>query len=153
MEYNLLKTIEPNLRLQMNPSTHPRLSQFPAVDFVNPGLGQVARLYSFYVPMQSNYAPLTINKKEDNSVNQEGSGKNEKEENEEVESEIETKDFDPLEYNNRKRKLLGEGVQSSFMNPMAIKTGTLQLEPSNKMKKKNASDISTHVKDKKKRTA
>jgi len=137
MEYNLLKTIEPNLRLQMNPSTHPRLSQYPATDFVNPGVGQIARLYSFNVPMHSNYSELTINKEVDTPVNQEGRGNDTVTSEDEIESEIESKDFDPIEYNNRKRKHLGEAVQSSFMHPKPVKTGILSLPLAQKMKKKD----------------
>ena len=39
MEYNLLKTIEPNLQRIFVPSTSygSRLTPFPAQDFINPG--------------------------------------------------------------------------------------------------------------------
>lgn len=53
MEYKLLKTIEPNLSLTVPNEMMPRLSAYPANDFVNPGLGQISRLYSFYVPLHA----------------------------------------------------------------------------------------------------
>ena len=54
MEYNLLKTIEPSIGDIVCPNEiYPRLSPYPAMDFVNPGLGQISRLYSFYVPLHS----------------------------------------------------------------------------------------------------
>ena len=75
MEYNLLKTIEPNLGSCVSSSTYPRLTPYPATDFVNPGLGQISRLYSFYVRVHSEKNLHTIAKKV-NSVadNLEGSG-------------------------------------------------------------------------------
>ncbi len=131
----------------MSISTHPRLSQFPATDFVNPGLGQIARLYSFYVPMQSNYSLLTINKKVEEN-NQEGSGIDKStydevdlDTNSDNSDTFSSDNIDPVEYNNRKRKLLGDGVQSSFMNPKPIKTGLLQLDSVNKTKKLKTNNL------------
>lgn len=75
MEYNLLKTIEPNLSPIVSSSTYPRLTPYPAIDFVNPGLGQIGRLYSFYVPVHSAKSLHNIEKKVPTKVeNLEGSG-------------------------------------------------------------------------------
>jgi hypothetical protein len=126
MEYNLLKTIEPNLGLQMCPIRNPHLTPYPAIDYVNPGLGQAARLFSFYVPLYSNQSPHNIHKEEDNSILQEG-GSRDPDTNDDI-------DIDPVEFNNRKRKLMGDGVQSSFMHPK-IMTGKIDLEPQAKVKK------------------
>ena len=73
MEYNLLKTIEGNLGLNSASSTYPKLTPFPANDFVNPGLGQISRLYSFYVPLYSQNNLHSVSKKV-NIENLEGSG-------------------------------------------------------------------------------
>ena len=54
MEYNLLKSIESRVSPFYIPNqTLPKLTAFPSTDFVNPGLGQISRLYSFYVPLHS----------------------------------------------------------------------------------------------------
>jgi hypothetical protein len=131
MEYNLLKTIEPNLGLQMCPMQNPHLTPYPAIDYVNPGLGQAARLFSFYVPLHTNQSPFAIEKKENNAVLQEGGSKD----SEFNETESNHDNDDPIEFNNRKRKLMGDAIQSSFMHP--IVTDTIQLEPESKVKKKN----------------
>jgi hypothetical protein len=49
-----MKTITDSIGNHVIPhSPHPQLTQFPAYDFVNPGLAQISRLYSFYVPLFS----------------------------------------------------------------------------------------------------
>jgi hypothetical protein len=53
MEYRLLKTIESSQLTLLPKETLPRLTPYPANNCVNPGLGQIARLYSFYVPLYS----------------------------------------------------------------------------------------------------
>jgi hypothetical protein len=136
MEYNLLKTIEPNLGLQMCPIRNPHLTAYPAIDYVNPGLAQATRLYSFYVPLYTSQSPYNI-LKEDNSLSQEGGSKDETAET--------FDDIDPVEYNNRKRKLMGDGIQSSFMHPK-IETGQIDLEPKSKVKKKNVAEKLNNVK-------
>ena len=45
MEYNLLKTIESNLGPTVSSSIYPRLTPYPAKDYINPGVGQISRLY------------------------------------------------------------------------------------------------------------
>jgi len=139
MEYNLLKTIEPNLGMQMCPVRNPHLTPYPAIDYVNPGLGQATRLFSFYVPLHSNQSPFTIEKQEDNAMSQEGGSKDlisndSNSMNEDLGDDI----LDPLEFNNRKRKLMGDAIQSSFMHPKIV-TGTIELEPQSKVKKKTVS--------------
>ena len=71
MEYNLLKTIEGNFSKTLVSSTYPQLTPYPATDFVNPGLGQISRLYSFYVPLYSHKDLFSVTKKVNNL---EGSG-------------------------------------------------------------------------------
>jgi hypothetical protein len=129
MEYNLLKTIEPNLGLQMCPIRNPHLTPYPAIDYVNPGLAQATRLFSFYVPLYANETTHNI-VKEDNSISQEGGSKDELVNTDSIDS-----DIDPIDFNNRKRKLMGDAIQSSFMHPK-IETGKISLEPESKVKKK-----------------
>ena len=85
MEYNLLKTIEANLGTTIQTASYPRLTPYPATDFVNPGVGQIGRLYSFYVPLHSHNNLHTISKKV-NLDNLEGSG-NEQTETKKVQEE------------------------------------------------------------------
>jgi hypothetical protein len=149
MEYNLLKTIEPNLGLQMCPIRNPHLTPYPAVDYVNPGLGHAARLFSFYVPLYANDSPYNITKKEDTAISQEG-GSDESEEiskqknDSPLTSSTEDSDnieIDPIEFNNRKRKLMGDAIQSSFLHPKIL-TGKINLEPQHKVRKSTVSTIS-----------
>ena len=63
MEYSLLKTIEVNLGSPVPTSSYPKLTPYPATDFVNPGLGQIGRLYSFYVPLYSHSNLHSVSKK------------------------------------------------------------------------------------------
>ncbi len=158
MEYNLLKTIEPNLGLQMCPIRNPHLTPYPAIDYVNPGLGNAARLYSFYVPLYTNQSPFNISKKEDNSISQERDLTAEaiSQEGGSMDAEQSTNDnnsftekmsdsfVDPVEFNNRKRKIMGDAIQSSFMHPKVL-TGKLNFEPVSKVKKR---DISVKVENK-----
>ena len=117
MEYRLLKTIEPTLGGFLCPSeAFPRLSAFPATDFVNPGLGQISRLYSFYVPLYNARSLHTIQKKmsEVGAENLEGSGNLnptenvDSSENELIEQQMKS---DPMEFNATKRKRMGSPVQ------------------------------------------
>ena len=60
MEYKLLKTIEQPIAMMMPNETLPRLTPYPAYDFVNPGLGQISRLYTFYVPLHRHHSNNTL---------------------------------------------------------------------------------------------
>jgi hypothetical protein len=132
MEYSLLKTIEPNLGLQMCPVRNPHLTPYPAIDYINPGLGHAARLYSFYVPLHATESPFNITKKEEQALSQEGGAKDTVEDTDNVS----VLDNDPTQFNERKRKLMGDAVHSSFLHPKIL-TGQIDLEPQSKVKKKN----------------
>jgi hypothetical protein len=141
MEYNLLKTLEPNLGLQMCPIRNPHLTPYPAIDYVNPGLAQAARLFSFYVPLYTHQSPYNIAKEEDNSNLQEGGGSKDPDSNDVGASEsIDADSIDPIQYNNRKRKIMGDAIQASFMHPKIL-TGQIDLEPKSKVKKKSDNDF------------
>ena len=136
MEYSLLKTIENSVGILPIPNERfPRLTAFPANECVNPGLGQIARLHAFYVPLYSNPNLHEIQKK-NLLENLEGSG-TEKESAEsptDISSDIEEKD--PLEYNLEKRKRMGSPIQESFLHPKLIKIDkiTLKKKPKSEIK-------------------
>ena len=139
MEYNLLKTIESSIGGQFVPNeTYPRLSAYPANDFVNPGLGQICRLHEFYVPLYAQ-PNLHAKQKKEPLENLEGSGNDEKA----VENvdQITTEDIsdqmkeDPIEFNLEKRKRLGSAIHDSFLHPKLIKTDLISLKKPNRGKK------------------
>jgi hypothetical protein len=147
MEYKLLKTIERPLALMMPNETLPRLTPFPATDYVNPGIGQISRLFSFYVPLhvQKNLHAIEkkveiadVEKKIDNDDNLEGSG------NSSDLNEIETQlTEDPMEFNEKRRKKMGSPVHNSFLHPqMRVKTNHVYF---NNVHKKNT-EIKNNVK-------
>ena len=132
MEHNLLKTIESNFSPFYVPKEkYPRLTAYPATDYVNPGLGQICRIYSFYVPLYSHRNLHSIEKKVESTAaeTQEGFGnvdsetKNENETNEIAEQ----MKADPIVFNSQKLKRLGSLVQESFQHPKLIKTDKLIL--------------------------
>lgn len=73
MEYNLLKSITPQLSYLQPLTPYIKLTSTPALDHINPGIGQSVRLYSFYVPLASNFNPYEI-KKLDSKLIKEQSG-------------------------------------------------------------------------------
>ena len=123
MEYNLLKTIESSLGANFVPNErYPRLSPFPATDHVNPGVGQICRLHSFYVPL---YTTKNLHEKQKTNAieNLEGSGDNSQIESNAEESNDNINEInDPIEFNLEKRKRLGSAIQESFLHPKLIKT-------------------------------
>lgn len=129
MEYSFLKELEPSLGFMFEQSTHPILTPYPKLDFVNPGLGQCVRIHNFMVPLHANDTLHLIEKKVDNEINEQfGSGENDKEidnEKELIQNQIQQL---PNELNEKKRKLLGDGIQSSFLNPKKIKINKLILQ-------------------------
>ena len=127
MEYNLLKSIESPLSAVVTKQIFPRLSPYPATDYVNPGLGQISRLYNFYVPLPTNYNLHQINKKITNvSDNLEGFGKVDSDKTN-VEEDSTIGEEDPIEFNEIKRKRLGEPIHESFLHPKLIKTDKIQF--------------------------
>ena len=143
MEYSLLKTIEGNIGGLLLPKERfPRLSPYPASDFVNPGLGQISRLYSFYVPLYSNRNLHQVQKK--NSLdNLEGTGTQQTEqkaedEDQESPSVSEQLEKDPIDFNLQKRKRMGSPIQESFLHPKIIKTDKIFFNKQMKSEKKES---------------
>jgi hypothetical protein len=133
MEYRLLKSIEPSQGILIPKETLPRLTPYPANNCVNPGLGQIARLYSFYVPLYSNPNLHSISKHEADvepmnvePLNQEGKGEDSTLDNTpQLQNDNELKDesnLNPIDFNEKKRKLMGTAVHESFLHPKIIKT-------------------------------
>ena len=138
MEYNLRKTIEPSLQRIFTPSTSftHLLTPFPARDFVNIGLGNTSRQYSFYLPMHTQ--PDVHTKAKKDSLNNENvqEGGSETSNDELID---ESKDIthvlkksqplfnedNPIEYNERKRKLMGDDIHDSFLHPSFVKTSKI----------------------------
>jgi hypothetical protein len=132
MEYNLQKTIEPSLFGQLMPqSMYPKLTEYPANDYVNPGVGQITRLYSFYVPL---YSKNLLHEIIDSLVSDQlGAG---------TDNEILQK------LNERKRKLLGDNVFDSFMHPKPFKTKKIELKGVDNKKHKDKQEKASENKKK-----
>ena len=134
MEFNLLKTIESNIGTPFIPS-QPLMSPYPAFDHVNPGVGQINRLFSFYVPLYSNANLHSLKKKVDfpEGNKLEGFGNIEENKTDSNEEDQSNQD-DPIQFNELKRKQMGSAIQESFMHPKIIKTNTIHFEVPNKQK-------------------
>lgn len=120
----------------------------PSYDYVNPGLGQITRLYDLYTPIHANNAPFTIKKIDndnDNNEQSEQAGKGVAEDIDEKSSDdseqaapnssfpvamnLEKSEIMPNE-NILKRKI-DSGILESFQFPK-IKVGKITLNSSNK---------------------
>ena len=155
MEYQLLKTIEPSLAIFQNNPAHPILSPYPAFDFVNPGLGQISRIFSFYVPLHASSNLHGLKKKVAISQADNLEGFGEVVENSDVvedESNLIKKQLesDPIEFNEAKRQRLGSGIHDSFLNPKVIKTGKIVFTKNTPESNEKQNEISSKKKDQKK---
>lgn len=146
MEYSLLKQLEPNIGHLFPNSTHPQLSAYPALDYVNPGIGQLARIHNFIVPLhaqdnlhliekqiteQSNIKDLaeSLNEQIGSGIESETKLKSEEQIIEEQKS------TDPETLNAKKRHLMGESIYSSFMHPKKLKVTEINLDAKTQQKK------------------
>jgi hypothetical protein len=144
MDYSMLKEIEPNL----GPSTSFgfRLSSTPLKDYVNPGVGQISRIYSLFVPIHSNSSPHLIEKVND-VTDQEGEGEGnvmDEDEGELIphkESESDLEMNEEFNQNEKKRKNIDNGVIESFLHPKRIKIGEIIMpkKEKNYLKKEHKS--------------
>lgn len=131
MEYSLLKSITPHLPYLTAHSPYVRLTAYPAKDLVNPCIGQVTRLYDFYVPLLSHNYPFQIKKIGDNDkTSQEGFGNVASDASDEINDHerAETEAENNLENKVVDEKLLDQnkeipsGILDSFQHPK-IKLG------------------------------
>jgi hypothetical protein len=138
MEYNLQKTVEPNLHqyLKIN-QPYPHLTSYPAHNLVVPGVGNVLSNPTFFVPLQQRQDPHLIKKSVDFSNNQEGLGTEtsnnqlkEQDSSASLSSEIQNPppEESQIEVNNRKRKLMDPIIFDAFSHP-SFKSKTVVLNP------------------------
>jgi hypothetical protein len=142
MEYNLQKTIEPNLKMHMCPSSsNPRLTAYPANDFINPGIGNISKLYSFYVPIhtQSFKHEIKKNGEENLKTDQLGGG------DVDILQKTESDETVLQKLNEKKRKLLGDAVFESFMHPKPFKTKKIELQTETEKQQKNSKPKSEKI--------
>ena len=116
------------------------------------GLGNTSRQYSFYMPMHTQPDIHTRAKKDSlfNQNLQEGGSETKAdnktiEENEEIthllkQSKPLFNDDNPIEFNDRKRKLMGDDIHDSFLHPNFVKTSkiTFTSQKNTKKSKNNA---------------
>jgi hypothetical protein len=126
MEHRLQRCLQRDWRRLLIPSApYPVLSSYPASDYVVPGVAHAASFQSFFVPIHGVVDIHNIEKTASEKNDQEGGGDIEKmHSSEDKESHVED---NPILFNERKRKLVGNGVFESFQNPKAIKTKTVVL--------------------------
>lgn len=151
MEYSLLKQIVPNRSyFPIGISTHP--THFPGFDCINPGIGNVASPFSYFVPTHFTTNPnLQVKNRDTQNIetpeSQEGKGKEliakESQVTENAETEVgnsasSSKDEESEkilnELNARKKKLLDSAIYESFLHPKRIKTEILHLKNVQKAK-------------------
>jgi hypothetical protein len=76
MDYNLQKLIEPSFMRPLSTDSSFFLTPFPATDYINPGIGNIVRLYSFYEQSHGQTSTHSIEKTTD-QLDQTGSGETE----------------------------------------------------------------------------
>ncbi len=155
MEYSILKSIENPISYQ-TPLLNRLRSPYPNRDYVNPGIGQSARIFDIFVPIFQQKPPHCSNK----AIDQQGFGDSSESIKAESSSDLLTKnnnktdpdaktfdqrnrndsidvdeadEIDVKKANERKRKLLGSEIFDAFMHPV-IKTAKLSLKSPKKEK-------------------
>jgi hypothetical protein len=132
MEFNLQKTIEPNLPQYLSLSqTYPHLSSLPGHTVVVPGVGNIISNPTFFVPLRQAVNQHLIKKSLDFSDNQEGLGteSNDNLKEEQVDTQIPNNDKNEL--NDRKRKLMDPAIFEAFNHP-TFKSKTVILNQTKK---------------------
>lgn len=150
MEYSLLKTIESPLGY-FDPLQAMLQSPYQSIDFVNPGLGGLAKLYDVYVPIPYLNPPHCSNKTTDQQgfgatssqevdqskveteiINEAPKLSNDKEDSQDLVADPEVEEDKSFEtklakIHDRKRKLLGTEVFEAFLHPL-VKTTKLSVK-------------------------
>lgn len=149
MDYSLLKTITPQLSYMQNTnSCIVHLTSTPARDLINPGIGQLTRLYNFYVPIhyasQNPYKVKKYDAQASKENNQEGFGQtddvdnvlietkdNSNEINDQTNTNLSNETFTDINNsestsNEMPDEKMDEGVKQSFEYPK-IKVGKLMI--------------------------
>lgn len=138
MDYTILKTLEPPPSYLFNQDRRFNLPSNPHIDYVNPGVGSVTKLYDFYIPLHSQGHQHEIKKKDNNddseltkAENQEGKGNEDPIDRTDNETHQNT-DNKSIAVNDQTsqgflpKKRLSEGILDSFMHPK-IKTAKLSF--------------------------
>lgn len=135
MDYKLQWQIQKHVRPFFSPSSsYVRLSPYPANGFTNPGCNN--KLYDFYVPITLKQKNHVIKKQINNvSSTQEGKGLDETNKDTKVTEIVsesskniaDSKPDDPIKHNENIEKKIGVDVQSNFLHPNIIKTGSLSF--------------------------
>ena len=153
MDYMLLKQIVPN-RFYLPPTFSAHPTNYPGFDCVNPGIGNIASPYSFFVAshfmsnpnLRKKLVPSQEHSVVDKSA-QEGNGAQEENADVTINNINENKIANTIEnkkkvggngnsdddekilnsLNEHKRKLLDASIYESFVHPKKIKTETLSL--------------------------
>lgn len=144
MEYRLALSMDcaQNEGLFFSPISYVNLTNTPCNDFVNPGLGQITRLFDLYVPLHSMKSPTLIEKQNNEMKpdhDQKGAGENVVDEEKNTDS-VAAEKNEPstsstvIENPTLKRKL-EPGLQESFQHPK-VKIGKLSIT-SNQRKPKS----------------
>jgi hypothetical protein len=144
MEFNLFKTLT-NFDISKEESF--------SMDNGLPGIGQLVQDYSFIVPLHSHSDLTTMEKKSNLDVDndQTGAGQDESESNETTITDsidkngLNSKEKEPLEFNERKRKNMDEGVYQSFLNSKMFKTNSVKVFPKGGGLKHEKSETSTKI--------
>lgn len=162
MEYSLLKQIVPNKAyFPIGATSHP--SHFPGFDCVNPGIGNVASPFTYFVPSHSFSNPNIKVKKflREKDIVHEQEGRGDDTTKDEDQEPLSTTSILPQstdeeteeilnKLNARKKKLLDQAIYESFLHPKKIKTEVLKLTHNNpKAKSKTKVEGVEHSKDKK----
>ncbi len=90
------------------------------------GVGQIARIYSLFVPVHPSNTPHLIEKVND-VLTQEGEGEDKNDESSIITNSEESNDVSMTENNEKKRSNMDEGVIDSFLHPKKIKIGEILL--------------------------
>lgn len=165
MDYSLLKTITPSLPYLKPDFPFIHLTATPGRDLINPGIGQITRLYSFYVPLTGLSNPYEITKIDNKSSNelninnQEGFGEENVDNVDKTDNgsstsveQLDENNIASTSYDEKKpvtissSKNLDKGVIASFQHPK-IKVGKVvikQQKESNKIQNAKNSKVLKH---------
>lgn len=139
MDYKLQWKLERRVGgLNIPHSAGVHLTPYPAIDYVNPGCD--GKLYQFYVPIHTQSSAFLLNKKvqavgvtqtdksSEKLPEQIGLGTDEQS------SDLDNKINNPVEYNELKKKKLGDSIQNNFLHPKPIETGKLLIYDKKQLK-------------------
>lgn len=144
MEFNILKKIQQPVSY-LQPDLSQLYTSVPNKVFINPGVGNVAKSYSIFVPIYSHSNPHSSNKTSlqtgFGALDKSNSDKADKGQNEaEPHLSPSSPESEIAKFNDRKRQLLGDDIFNSFMHPK-IKTGKLELKQPAALYKESTSSI------------